>query len=310
MIKTGTIIKGIAGFYYVDDGERVYECKARGVFKNIRLKPAVGDVADIDVGAATAADKISENDDTGVIVKIHDRRNHFLRPPVANIEQFIVVSSLTDPKPNFAVIDKFLASAEMNDVDIVLCFTKSDLAAEADIAVMKAVYSSCYTVVFLDLTKENGVDELIPFLFKKKSALAGPSGVGKSTILNALRKKHDGGREAAEEVETGEISAKTKRGRHTTRHVELFKMDFGGAVFDTPGFTSFDAPDVPEDELEELFPDISRYRGECRFNGCRHVNEPDCAVRAAVADGSIHEKRYASYIMQLKEIRERERNRY
>lgn len=298
MIETGTIIKGIAGFYYVDTGEKVYECKARGVFKNEKLKPAVGDEANIEIADTDA--------DTGVIVKIHERRNHFLRPPVANIEQFVVVSALADPKPNFAVIDRFLAAAEMNSVDIVLCFTKSDLVSEKDIEQMKAVYSRCYPVVFLDLTAENGINDLMPYLFGKKSALAGPSGVGKSTILNALRKSqgHDG------EVETGSISEKTKRGRHTTRHVELFKMDFGGAVFDTPGFSSFDPPDVEEDELEELFPDIAYYRGQCRFNGCRHVSEPGCAVRKAVEDGDIHEQRYNSYCAQLEQLRERDRRKY
>lgn len=299
MIKTGTIVKGIAGFYYVDTGEKVYECKARGAFKNAKLKPAVGDIADIDIARGDA--------DTGVVVKIHERRNYFLRPPVANIEQFVVVSSLTDPKPNFSVIDKFLAVAEMNNVDIVLCFTKSDLVSEKEIDYMKEVYSSCYPVVFLDLKQENGINDLMPYLFEKRSALAGPSGVGKSTILNALRSRQDSDHE---EVETGAVSEKTKRGRHTTRHVELFKMDFGGAVFDTPGFTSFDAPAVQEDELEELFPDIAHYRGRCRFNGCRHVNEPDCAVRAAVEAGEIHEKRYASYLSQLEELRERERKKY
>ena len=219
MIKTGTIVKGIAGFYYVDTGEKVYECKARGAFKNAKLKPSVGDIADIDIARGDA--------DTGVVVKIHERRNYFLRPPVANIEQFVVVSSLTDPKPNFSVIDKFLAVAEMNNVDIVLCFTKSDLVSEKEIDYMKEVYSSCYPVVFLDLKQENGINDLMPYLFEKRSALAGPSGVGKSTILNALRSRQDPDHE---EVETGAVSEKTKRGRHTTRHVELFKMDFGGAV--------------------------------------------------------------------------------
>ncbi|MGN1350948.1 MAG: ribosome small subunit-dependent GTPase A [Anaerovoracaceae bacterium] len=296
MIGTGVIVKGIAGFYYVDTGDCVVECKARGVFKNEKLKLAVGDEADVE---------LSPDGKSGVIVKIHERKNLFQRPPVANVEQFVVVTALADPRPNLAVVDKFLAAAEMNNVDVVLCFTKKDLVSEEMILTMKEIYSSVYPVVFLDLTDQNGVQDLVPYLYEKKSALAGPSGVGKSTILNALRRDSE-----SPAAQTGSISEKTKRGRHTTRHVELFPMDFGGHVFDTPGFTSFDAPEVSEDELQELFPEIARYMGSCRFNGCRHLNEPDCAVRKAVEEGEIHKKRYESYCAQMEELRERMRKKY
>lgn len=291
MIKKGTIVKGIAGFYYVDTGEQIYECKARGVFKNKNEKPVVGDEVDLDTSG-----------DTAVITKLHKRSNEFIRPPVANVEQFVVVSALADPKPNLVVVDKFLAVAEMNDVDIVLCFTKKDLVSDDEIQAIREIYDGVYPLVFLDVTSEAGVEDLIPYLRDKKSALAGPSGVGKSTILNALRKDI--------EVETGSVSDKTKRGRHTTRHVELFSLDFGGMVFDTPGFTSFDVPDVDEADLQFLFPDIDRYRGQCRFNGCRHLQEPGCAVREAVEEGDIHQLRYRSYCSQIDEIRERERKKY
>ncbi|MBR5229185.1 MAG: ribosome small subunit-dependent GTPase A [Firmicutes bacterium] len=291
MIKKGTIVKGIAGFYYVDTGEQVHECKARGVFKNKNFKPAVGDEVDLDTSG-----------DTAVIIKVHERQNEFIRPPVANVEQFVVVSALADPKPNLVVVDKFLAVAEMNDVEIVLCFTKKDLVTESDIEKIREIYEGVYPLVFLDVHSEHGMDDLIPHLKDKKSALAGPSGVGKSTILNALRKDLD--------VETGSVSDKTKRGKHTTRHVELFNLDFGGMVFDTPGFTSFDVPDIDEADLQFLFPDIDSYRGQCRFNGCRHLTEPDCAVREAVEAGDIHELRYKSYCSQIEEIRERERKKY
>lgn len=294
MIEHGTIVKGIAGFYYVDTGEKIYECKARGVFKNENMKPAVGDEVDIDI-----------SEDTAVVTKIHERRNLFLRPPVSNVEQFVVVSSLADPKPNIAVIDKFLTAAELNGVESVICFTKCDLVSEKEIQNMKDIYSNVYPVVFLNTLEEKGINDLIPYLFEKKSALAGPSGVGKSTILNALRKNVE-----EESVETGVVSEKTRRGRHTTRHVELFRMDFGGFVFDTPGFTSFDAPDIPEEDLQHLFPEMEHFIGNCRFNGCRHLMEPDCAVREAVDSGEIHQMRYKSYCSQIEQIRERQRKKY
>ncbi len=291
MIEKGTIVKGIAGFYYVDTGKEVHECKARGVFKNKNKKLAIGDEVDLEISG-----------DTAVITKIHPRHNEFIRPPVANVQQFIVVSALANPKPNLVVVDKFLVTAEMKDVDIVLCFTKKDLVTEDEIKAIHEIYDGVYPIVFLDAMEENGVDQLIPYLKGKKSALAGPSGVGKSTILNALRKDLD--------IETGTVSDKTKRGKHTTRHVELFSLDFGGMVFDTPGFTSFDVPEVAESDLQFLFPDIARYVGQCKFNGCRHLKEPGCAVQEAVKNGEINDLRYKSYCGQIDEIRERERNKY
>jgi ribosome biogenesis GTPase / thiamine phosphate phosphatase len=292
LILSGTIVKGIAGFYYVEAGGVVYECKARGVFKNEKMKPYVGDEVDIDI-----------SDDTPVVVRIHERKNEFLRPPVANVEQFVIVSAMTYPEPNLPVIDKFLVMAELKDVDAVLCFTKVDLVSEKKISEMRAVYSSIYPVAFIDAKDESSVQDLVPYLFEKKSALAGPSGVGKSTILSALRRDTS--------IQTGAISEKTKRGRHTTRHVELFSLDFGGKVFDTPGFTSFDVPDIGEDELQFLFPDIERYTGQCKFgSGCRHTGEPGCAVCEAVEKGEIHKLRYDSYLSQLAEIREREKRKY
>ncbi len=291
LIIQGTIVKGIAGFYYVDDGKQVYECRARGVFKNVNTRLSVGDEADVDISG-----------DTPVIVRIHERSNLFLRPPVANIEQFILVSAMSSPKPNLFVIDKFLTAAESSDVDIVMCFTKRDMTDEKAVDWIRGIYGDIYPTVFMDARSGEEVRCLVSYLKGRKSALAGPSGVGKSTIINALRRGTD--------IKTGAVSGKTNRGRHTTRHVELFRCDFGGMVFDTPGFTSFDVPEVEEYELQFLFPDIAEYAGRCRFNGCRHMSEPDCAVRGAVEAGRIHRTRYESYRSQIEQIREKEKNRY
>ncbi len=287
----GTIIKGIAGFYYVDAGNAVYECKARGVFKNKSLKPYVGDEVVLDLSG-----------DTPVISEIKERKNVFERPPVSNVEQFIVVNAFENPAPNFAVIDKFLTMAELKDVDVIMCFNKMDLASEKEAAHLQRIYSDIYPVIFADARAENGTERLIPYLKGRKSALAGPSGVGKSTIMNSLIHGLN--------VETGSVSEKTKHGRHTTRHVELFRLEFGGMIFDTPGFTSFDVPPTDEAELSYLFREFTDYAEKCRFNGCRHQNEPGCAVKEAVSAGNISESRYKSYLGQLEEIRMREKKRY
>ena len=287
-IVRGTIVKGIAGFYYVDTGSAVYECKARGVFKNTSIKPYVGDEVKIDLSA-----------DTPVVREICERKNVFERPPVANVEQFVFVSALKSPDPNFAVIDRFLTAAEKMDVDVVICFNKADLADEEIRRSAESVYGDIYPVVFSDACSGRGVERLRPFLKDRKSALAGTSGVGKSTILNNLIR--DAG------AETGSISEKTNRGRHTTRHVELFRLEGGGMIFDTPGFMSFDLPVMEDTELPYLFREFDRYAGECRFHGCLHRDEPGCAVKEAAALGKISQSRYHSYLMQLKELGSREK---
>ena len=284
-------MKGIAGFYYVDTGNAVYECKARGVFKNKSQKPYVGDEVLLDFAGGLP-----------VISEIGPRRNLFERPPVANVEQFVVVSAFQSPAPNFAVIDKFLTMAELKEVDVVMCFNKMDLADEDAARKLREVYAPVYPVIFSDAKSEKGIEELIPYLKGRRSALAGPSGVGKSTIMNNLIRGLN--------AQTGTVSEKTKRGRHTTRHVELFRLEFGGMIFDTPGFTSFDAPLAEESELSHMFREFGDFSDECRFIGCRHQNEPGCAVKEAVSRGDIAESRYKSYLGQLKEIRERERRKY
>ena len=288
MENKGTIIRGIGGFYQVDTGTELVECRARGIFRKKNVKPCVGDEVSFERTEDT-------EDNTGVITEIGERKNHFLRPPVSNIDQFIVVCALADPDPNFIILDRFLIAAEREAVDIVICFTKTDIAAPHIIEEAREVYSNVYPLIFLDARDHENVKDMIPFLFDKKSALAGPSGAGKSTILNTLR--NDSG------ARTGSVSEKTGRGRHTTRHVELFRMEFGGMVFDTPGFTSFDIPEMETAELAGFYPDIYRYAENCRFKGCLHDQEPDCGVREAVERGDIHPLRYQSYKEELELLR-------
>jgi ribosome biogenesis GTPase len=291
----GTIVRGVGGFYYVDTGEHTVECRARGIFRKENIKPCVGDEVSIEL--VQDSDTLS-----GVITEIHERKNNFTRPPVSNVDQFIVVSALANPEPNYRVLDKFLIAAEMRNIDIVICFTKKDLVGGGTIERARDVYSSVYPLLFMDARDPECVRDIMPYLFDKKSALAGPSGVGKSTILRTLRRDSS--------IQTGSVSEKNKRGRNTTRHVELFKMtDFNGMIFDTPGFTSFDLPDIEPGELAEYYPDIYRYAGsgKCRFNMCLHDREPGCCVTEAVERGDINPYRYQSYIDELHELQQRKK---
>ena len=287
----GTIVKGIAGFYYVKHENEVYQCKARGVFKNDGIKPMVGDFATFEEGEGA--------EDDGWITEIHERKNEFIRPPIANVDCFVIVMAAAQPKPNLAVMDKFLVMAEKSNTDIVLCVNKTDLAKKKTIEQLKDIYGRVYPMVFISAGTGEGLEELRSLLKGKHVALAGPSGVGKSTILNCLIPGAD--------AETGTISHKSKRGRHTTRHSELFDLGDGTMLFDTPGFTSFDILEADEDELQHLYPEIAPYAGKCRYDNCRHIKEPECAVREAVESGEISQERYDSYKAQLEEIQKKDR---
>lgn len=290
----GIIVKGIAGFYYVTVAEKVYQCKARGIFKKNGILPYVGDEVLIEI--------TDEKEDEGVINEILPRKNFFVRPPIANVDCFIVVVSVADPEPNLMILDRFLVMAEKARTESVICINKIDLLSEKTKETIFEIYKDLYPVVYMSGNTGQGIEELKPLLVGKKSALAGPSGVGKSTLLNQFQSGLD--------VETGNISRKTKRGKHTTRHVEIFSLDFGAMIYDTPGFTSFDIMDADEDELQFFYPELSQLVGQCKYDNCRHVNEPNCAVVNAVKDGSISESRYKSYLSQILEIKEREKNKW
>lgn len=285
----GLIIKGIGGFYYVKTSAGIIQTRGRGIFKKEGIVLAVGDSVDIELLP----------DGNGVINSLMPRKNHFIRPPIANIDTFIVVMAASHPKPNYAVIDKFLIMAECNDIKPVICINKKDLVSEKKLNEIKSIYEPVYKVITACSTKGEGMNEILEFIKNKKVAFAGPSGVGKSTITNAIIPHAN--------METGDVSHKTSRGRHTTRHVEIFETINGGYVFDTPGFTSFDIMEAEEDTLAECYPEFLPYKGKCRFDNCRHKKEPGCAVIEAVESNKINPIRYNSYIYNLNELLEKKK---
>ncbi len=285
---TGIIIKGIGGFYYVKTTDGIFRAKGRGALKRDGFTLAVGDSVDIEI----------RDDGDSVITDVHERKNSFIRPPIANVDRFIIVAAAAKPKPNFEIIDRFLIMAEKNNTEAVICINKSDLADSEFLESIKRMYADVYPVVFASAKEKTGTEELAPYISGAKVAFAGPSGVGKSSLINLLIPEAN--------METGKVSSKTARGKHTTRHVEMFESH-GGYVFDTPGFTSFDILDVEEDELADYYPEIAKYSGGCRFDNCRHIKEPDCAVIEAVEEGKISQARYKSYVSNIEEIRKRKK---
>ncbi|MGN0714205.1 MAG: ribosome small subunit-dependent GTPase A [Anaerovoracaceae bacterium] len=286
---TGLITKGIGGFYYVLTDEGIIESKGRGIFKKDGITLAVGDVVELE----------KTEDGKGIINSIHPRKNQFIRPPIVNVDTFLVVFAPARPKPNYMLIDKFMIMAEMNGIEPVLCLNKCDLVSAEEIREIREIYDGIYPFLTISCKTGEGLAELEQLVSGKKAALAGPSGVGKSTILNHLHPEAN--------METGAVSQKTSRGRHTTRHVEIFQLQNGGMIYDTPGFTSFEILEAEEDNLAEFYPEMEALQGQCRYDDCRHRSEPDCAVRRAAEEGRIHRKRYDSYLANLDEIRSRKK---
>lgn len=226
-----------------------------------------------------------------------ERKNEFIRPPIVNVDTFAVTFAAKDPEPTFSLIDKFLVMAEMNDVEAILVMNKCDLVDEETRKSVRDIYKGLYKMVEISASTGEGLKELEEHIKGKTVAFAGPSGVGKSTIINELIPEA--------EMETGGISKKTLRGRHTTRHVEIFEAQGGGLVYDTPGFTSFEIMEAGEDDLKNYYPEIEKFHGKCYYDNCRHLKEPDCAVRAAVKNGEISKVRYLSYKSNMEEIKEK-----
>ncbi len=289
----GKIVKGIAGFYYVHVVESgVYECKAKGIFRKEKIKPLVGDNVRIEI--------LEEEEKTGNIVDILPRSNELIRPAVANIDQALVVFSVLKPAPHFNLLDRFLVMMESKGLPVVLCFNKTDIADEPQVDMLRAVYEGCgYPLLFVSARDGQDIGRVKHLLKGKTTAVAGPSGVGKSTLINALNPEA--------QMETGAISQKIERGRHTTRHSELFPVGEDSYIMDTPGFSSLYVNDFEKEELKYYFPEFAEYEGSCRFHGCDHVHEPGCLVKQAVEEGKIHHIRYEDYTEMYEELKSRRR---
>ncbi len=279
----GTIYKGIGGFYYVMTDNGIIECKARGRFRKEHIIPMIGDNVEIDVKSGK-----------GSITEIYPRRSKLIRPAVANIDTVVVVAAAKDPAPSTAVIDKMLVNAEINGIEPVVCINKSELA-DCD-ALISLYRNAGYRTLRVSAAAGYGIDALKGEIQGKTAAFAGVSGVGKSSLLTII---------TGSSLETGTVSDKISRGRHTTRHVELFPIEGGGYVLDTPGFSSIEPEDITPEELAYCFPEMRGTAGKCRFRGCAHINEPDCAVKELVRSGEIAQSRYESY----KELYELQRSR-
>ena len=289
----GKIVKGIAGFYYVHVVEfGVYECKAKGIFRKDKKKPLVGDDVEIEV--------LSEVEKTGSIINIFERKNELIRPAVANIDQALVVFAAAKPSPHFNLLDRFLVMMQTKEIPVILCFNKEDIASEEKLSELAEIYEKCgCQLIFVSAKEEKNMETLRRMLEGKTTAIAGPSGVGKSSIINLLNPKAN--------METGSISRKIERGKHTTRHSELFMIGEDSYIMDTPGFSSLYVNDFEKEELKYYFPEFELYEGQCRFNGCDHIHEPGCAVKEAVEKGKIHAVRYEDYKELYEELKNKRR---
>ncbi len=289
----GKIIKGIAGFYYVHvpEGNRVYECKAKGIFRNQKLKPLVGDDVEIDTN--------DQPEGNGTITDILPRSNELIRPAVANVDQAMVIFAAAEPEPNLNLLDRFLIMMQRQKVPTVVCFNKKDIAPEKEVSLLRDTYLRCgYEVISTSTLKKDGLPSVYQLLKGKTTVLAGPSGVGKSSLINVLKPEAN--------METGSVSEKIKRGKHTTRHSELIYVEENTYVMDTPGFSSLYINEIEKDELKDYFIEFREYEENCRFIGCSHLNEPGCAVKEALKEGKISGIRYDNYkdlYHELKDIK-------
>lgn len=288
----GRIVKGVGGFYYVRAQEGgLYACRAKGIFRNRREKPLVGDYVEMELphseNEAAAGTVGGAYDGSATIVRLLARKNAILRPEAANVDQAVVIFAAAQPEPNWNLLDRFLISMYRQEIPVVLVVNKADLVEEAVLSEVQEAYRDCCKVLFTCAQTKQGLAQLWEALTGKTSVLAGPSGVGKSTLMNCLQSQV--------EMETGGISTRLKRGKHTTRHTELISIAEDTHVMDTPGFSSLLLKGLQAETVKDYYPEFVTREKYCRFAGCVHINEPDCAVKEAVARQEISSLRYQNY---------------
>ena len=286
----GKIVKGISGFYYVHVvGTGIYECKAKGAFRNQKIKPLVGDNVEIAV--------IDEDKKKGNVEKILERKNELIRPAVSNIDMALVIFAAAKPDPNFNLLDRFLCMMEYQKVPVTICFNKCDLITEEKKQELESIYKPAgYEIIFTSAKAGIHLDMLKELLRGKTTTVAGPSGVGKSSLINQLQD--------TVYMETGTISEKIERGKHTTRHSEIIPLEDGAYIMDTPGFSSMDMPGFEKEDLWTCYPEFLPYEPYCKFQGCSHISEPSCGVKDALADGKISLIRYENYKLLYEEMKQ------
>lgn len=286
----GKIVKGISGFYYVHVvGTGIYECKAKGAFRNQKIKPLVGDNVEIAV--------IDEEKKKGNVEEILPRKNELIRPAVSNIDMALVIFAAAKPDPNFNLLDRFLCMMEYQHVPVTICFNKCDLVAAEEKKALEDIYKPAgYDIIFTSAKQGINLDELKALLKGKTTTVAGPSGVGKSSLINQLQD--------SVYMETGNISEKIERGKHTTRHSEIIPLGNDAYIMDTPGFSSMDMPGFEKEDLWTCYPEFLPHEPYCKFQGCSHISEPNCGVKDALAEGKISPVRYENYKLLYEEVKQ------